>query len=453
MPQSRLLGLLRKITTKKAVVGVLGAGYVGLPLACAFAKAGYKTVAADNDPKKVLAIRRGRPYVEDDYVRRYLSELTRSKRLESDDNISRVASVSDAAIIAVPTPLDANRQPDLSYVTSAMAAIAENIQPGKLIVLESSVYPGTTDLIVKPILERTGLCAGKDFALAHSPERIDYNNRKYGILNIPKVIGGVTPLCTRIAASLYEKILRAPVISVSSAAAAEATKMLENTYRYVNIALVNELSTLFERIGLDTFEVISAASSKPFGFQPFYPGPGVGGHCIPKDPHYLRYRAEQVGVCLRLVELSAQINDGMVDNLIARLEQFLENRGKTLRGSIAAILGLAFKADVSDWRRSPSIALAEKLNGLGVEIRVFDPFIRTVTSKMGQLTSTNDLEQAVCNADMLFLATPHSFFRKIKPRSLAKIMDSDAVIVDTRGFWARAEWERAGLNYVGLGRP
>jgi nucleotide sugar dehydrogenase len=303
-------------------------------------------------------------------------------------------------------------------------------------------------------LEKGGLRVGEEIALAHSPERIDFNNKKFNILNTAKIVGGVTPTCTELAAILYEKVLRAPVITVSNSATAEATKMLENTYRYVNIALVNELSTLFERLGLDEFEVIAAASTKPFGFQPFYPGPGVGGHCIPKDPHYLAFRAQQLGVTLKLVELSAQINDSMPQHIISRLDRFLADRRRSVRGSKAALLGLAFKPDVSDWRRSASIALAQKLSDLGADVRAYDPFIRAVTLDNGQaLHSTTTLSQAIKDANILVLATSHSAFRKIRLGRIARQMQPKAVVVDTRGFWTAGECQKAGLDYVGIGRP
>jgi len=426
---------------------------VGLPLSCASAMAGFKTIAADSDHAKVVAIREGKTYVEDEYVRRNLPKLSSSKRLQAEYDISHVASTCEIGIITVPTPLTANQQPDLSYVLTVVETLAKELRPGKLIVLESSVYPGTTEKVLKPTLESTGLQAGRDFALAHSPERIDYHNKKFGILNTPKVVGGITPACTHAAVALYKKILRAPIIPVSSASAAEASKMLENTYRYVNIALANELSGLFEKLGLDAFEVIAAAATKPFGFQPFYPGPGVGGHCIPKDPHYLAFSARQVGVTLRLVELSAQINDGMVTHILNRLERMLADQGRALKDTKATILGLAFKADVSDWRRSASITLAERLEDSGAQVSAYDPLISTVDTERGKLISARTLNESLRDSDILILATPHSAFRKIKLSDVAKQMRMRGIIVDTRGFWTRPECEKAGLNYLGIGRP
>lgn len=441
------------IASKRAKVGIFGVGYVGLPLACAFAQAGFKTIAGDSDSEKIDAIRKGSSYLEDDYVLESLPGLVKSKILETEPDASRLASIVDFAIITVPTPLNENREPDLSFVIEVTRNIADEISPGKFVILESTVYPGTTDEILRPILEREGLRAGKDFGLAHSPERIDYNNKKYPILRIPKVVGGVTPLCTQIASELYAQILKAPVVPVSSARVAEATKMLENTYRYVNIALANELAILHEKLGLDFFEVVAAASTKPFGFQPFYPGPGVGGHCIPKDPHYLAFRARQVGETLRFVKLSAEINDGMIDHIITRLEARLRNLGRSLRGSRAVLLGLAYKADASDWRRSPSITLYERLADLGVEIAAYDPLVQSVPTSRGTLKAARDLDESTKNAEILILVTPHTVFREIDLRKLATNMHPGAIIMDTRGFWSPTECQLTGFNYLGLGRP
>jgi len=448
-----LEALSSAIESKSARIGIFGAGYVGLPLACAFAQAGFETIAEDNDPKKVLAINHGSSYVDDDYVSQYLPRLVASKALRAESNATRVASLVDFAIITVPTPLNDKKEPDLSYVTRVTEDIAREIRPCKFVILESTVYPGTTDELLKSILEKKGLRAGKDFGLAHSPERIDYGNKKYSFLEIPKVVGGVTPLCTRIASELYAKIIRAPIIRVSDARTAEATKMLENTYRYVNIALANELAILHEKLGIDFFEVIAAASTKPFGFQPFYPGLGVGGHCIPKDPHYLAYRARQVGGSLRFVKLSAEINDSMIDHIVGRLEQFVRSLGRSIRGSKVTILGLAFKPDVSDFRRSPSIALAERLMGLGMRIVTYDPFVKSIPTKGGELTSCGDLNESVSDSEVLILSTPHTIFRQIDLRKLVTRMRSEPIIVDTRGFWSSTECESAGFRYIGLGRP
>lgn len=448
-----LKDLSEMIVSRKAIIGILGAGYVGLPLACAFSEVGFKTIVGDADIEKIHAIRRGESYVEDSYVHRSLPGLVASRRLEAEEDNYRLASQADFSLITVPTPLDENDEPNLSHVIAVAEAIAPTMKPGKFVILESSVYPGTTDEILKPILEQSGFMAGNDFGLAHSPERIDYNNKNYGIREIPKVVGGVNPLCTKIACDLYGSVLRAPVIAVRDARTAEATKMLENTYRYVNIALVNELAMVHEKLGIDFFEVIKAASTKPFGFQAFYPGPGVGGHCIPKDPFYMAYKARQVGVPMRLVEVAAQINEAMIDHMLRRLEFALEAEGKSLRGSQVTLLGLAFKGDVSDTRRSPAISLAEQLIELGARISAFDPFVKRILTRKGVIETADALEKAAWKSDVVFLVTPHSVFRDVDLKKLARVTTQGAIVFDTRGFWSPSEVRDAGFKYLGLGRP
>ena len=450
---TQLKGLSALIEAKRAKVGIFGAGYVGLPLACAFAEAGFQTFACDNDNGKVLAIRRGRSYIEDSFVKRSLRGLAKSRMLRADTDVVRVARAVDFSLISVPTPLSAIGDPDLSYVTRVTEGIAHSDQRGKFVILESSVYPGTTEEIVKPILERNGLKAGLDFGLAFSPERVEFGQTERSIKDIPKIVGGVTPLCTEIASQLYAKVIRARIVKVPDTRYGEAAKMLENTYRYVNIALVNELAVLHEKLGLDFFKVIAAASTKPFGFQAFYPGPGVGGHCIPKDPRYLSYKARQVGMRLRLVDISQEINNGMVNHIIERLESFLETRGANIRGSRVSILGLAFKPNVSDTRNSPAVMLAARFLELGAQISVFDPLVRKVSIVSGQLASKGDFESAVKNAKILILATAHTHFREIDLRDLHSLMGKDPLIFDTRGFWTPSECRAAGFHYLGLGRP
>lgn len=451
--EESLRNLVGLLNSKKASIGVFGAGYVGLPLSCAFAEAGFKTIAGDTDKEKILAIRRGHAYVEDEYVRAVLPRLVASGGLSAEYDLGRLASAVDFAIIAVPTPLNDAREPDLGFVVGAAEAIAGKMRPGKFIILESSVYPGATDEVVRPILERGGLKAGEDFGLAYSPERISYGFAEYNVKRIPKVVGGVTPLCTRIATQLYHSVLQAEIVPVSNMRVAEAAKTLENTYRYVNIALVNELAILHEKLGIDFFEVIAAASTKPFGFQAFYPGPGVGGHCIPKDAQYVLYKAHQVGQSLNMVEASRQVNDRMIDHILERLESRLRTCGRAIRGSKAVILGLAFKADVSDSRNSPSIAMAERLAELGATVSAYDPFVKSVSTKNGPLTSARTLEQAASHAGVVVLVTPHTVFRKINLHQLNAQVHSPATIVDTRGYWSPEECRSAGFDYIGLGRP
>jgi UDP-N-acetyl-D-glucosamine dehydrogenase len=450
--ESSLHALKKRIQAKTAVIGIFGSGYAGLPLACTFAQAGYLTIASDTDARKVEQIRKGSSYVEDVHVEHALPTLVASGKLEATTDLKTTAARSDFTIITVPTPLTDELTPDLSYVVSVAEVIESELRPGRFVIVESSVYPGATDEVVKPILERGGLRAGKDFGLANSPERVDYGNPT-SILDIPKVVGGVTPLCTKLAADLYSKILRARVVPVFDARTAETTKMIENTYRYVNIALANEFAIACEALGVDVYEVITAAASKPFGFQPFYPGPGVGGHCIPKDPHYFSFKTRQVGVPLRLLELSTTINEGMADHIIRVLTGNLTVHNKKLEKMKAAILGLAFKADVSDARRSPAIAIAEKLSERYVEVSAYDPLAKPVETRNGPLVSEENVESAVKDADLLFLVTPHKIFRTLDLHKIAGLMHSGAALFDTRGFWTRAECEKAGFVYFCLGRP
>jgi nucleotide sugar dehydrogenase len=451
--ESPLKKLSALIESKRAKVGIFGAGYVGLPLACAFAEAGFETIACDNDNEKVLAIRKGHSYVEDSYVERSLRTLVESRKLKAEVDVVEVASAVDFSLISVPTPLTANGDPDLSYVTGVTKSIAQANQRGKFVILESSVYPGTTEEIVKPILEHDGLKAGVDFGLAFSPERVEFGHTEHSIRDIPKIVGGITPLCTQIACELYAQVIRARIVKVPDTRYGEAAKLLENTYRYVNIALVNELAVLHEKLGLDFFEVIAAASTKPFGFEPFYPGPGVGGHCIPKDPRYLSYKARRMGMQLRLVDLSKDINDGMVNHIADRLESFLQTERRTIRGSRIAVLGLAFKADVSDTRNSPSVTLANHLTRLGARISAYDPLVPSASTIAGPLVSTGDLDTAVKKAEVLILATAHTHFKEIDLRKLHSLMSNDPVIFDARGFWSPDECKAAGFRYLGLGRP
>jgi UDP-N-acetyl-D-glucosamine dehydrogenase len=445
-----LSALRQLIASKRATIGVLGVGYVGLPLACAFAEAGIMTIAGDTNQEKVRQIRQGSSYVEDPYVNKVLRGLISSGKLEATVELNSLASRSDIAIITVPTPLSEKNEPDLSHVTRATEIIAEELRPGKLVILESSVYPGVTDEILKPILERKGLKVGREFGLAHSPERIDYGN-SLTFQDIPKVVGGVTHLCTELASELYSKILRVRVVPVKDARTAEMVKMVENTYRYVNIALVNELAVVCEKLGVDIFEVVAAAATKPFGFQAHYPGPGVGGHCIPKDPHYLSFKARQAGARLEMVELSTSINDRMSAHITELLMEHYRLRGKKLQGLRAVLLGLAFKANISDTRRSPSIALAEHLADQGAEVVAFDPFGKSVETRNGILSSSENLDIAVKNADLLVLVTPHACFKDVDLNKLIRLMHHDATICDTRGFWSRNRCERAGFSYLCLG--
>lgn len=364
--------LLERIRERTATVGVIGMGYVGLPLAIEFAKAGFPVIGFDLDEKKVKAINAGKPYIKH-IGRRRMRELSEREDCSATSDFRHLAR-ADAILICVPTPLTRNREPDVSYIESTAATIAEHLRPGQLVVLESTTYPGTTREVLQPVLEQRDLKAGVDFFVAYSPEREDPGNPKYSTHAIPKVVGGLGREDVRIACALYDAVV-AGTVPVSSPDAAEATKLLENIFRSVNIALVNELKVVFQRMGIDIWEVVRAASSKPFGYMPFYPGPGLGGHCIPIDPFYLTWRAREFEISTRFIELAGEINTGMPEYVIRRLVEALNRDKKSLKGSRILVLGASYKKDVDDDRESPSYRLMELLRGGGALVEYHDPFI------------------------------------------------------------------------------
>ncbi len=363
---------LEKVRKKKAIVGVIGLGYVGLPLVRAFARAGFRVLGFDIDGKKVKTLNAGRSYIKH-IPSSFIKELRRAGTFEASDDFKRL-SEPDAVLICVPTPLTATREPDLTYVTRTAQAIADRLRRGQLVVLESTTYPGTTREVLQPILEQSGLKAGRDFYLAYSPEREDPGNPTYTMETIPKVVGASDGKSLKVAVALYGQV--APrVVPVSSADAAEASKILENIYRAVNIALVNELKMLFDKMGIDIYEVIEAAKTKPFGYHPFYPGPGWGGHCIPIDPFYLAWKARRFGVTTHFVERAGEVNVSMTEFVTQKVAQALNLRGKPLKGSKVLILGVAYKRDVDDIRESPALPLIERLKELGARVSYHDPHI------------------------------------------------------------------------------
>ncbi len=361
-----------KIAQRSAHVAVIGLGYVGLPLTTAFAKAGFRVTGIDVDEEKVAAIGRGESYIPD-VASAELAPHVEQGRLTATSDYDALYG-TDAVFICVPTPYDAQRAPDLSFIVAASEAIEPRLHPGQLIVLQSTTYPGTTEEVVLPILERSGLRAGQDFHLAFSPERIDPGNRQWTAYNTPKVVGGLTPECTRLAAALLQQ-MGAPVYPVSSPKAAELAKLLENTFRSVNIALVNELALLTERMGIDLWEVIDAAKTKPFGFMPFYPGPGVGGHCIPVDPYYLSWKAREYDYYAEFIELAGEVNQAMPYHVVDLVAQALSRRGRALVGAQLLVLGVAFKPDIDDARNSPAQRVIELLLSRGALVRYHDPYI------------------------------------------------------------------------------
>src|SRR5712692_2227945 len=367
--------LLSRIELRTARVCVVGLGYVGLPLAETFAWGGFPVLGFDTDAEKVKKLRTGQSYIGHISSER-VAELVDSGRFEATFNPNCFAEV-DAVVICVPTPLTEAREPDLSYIINTGKAISKHLRRGQLVVLESTTYPGTTEELLRPILEESGLEAGTDFFLAYSPEREDPGNRDFGTRNIPKVVGGINAVSRDLAVALYEPVVEG-VVPVSGTGVAEACKILENTYRAVNIALVNELKVVFDAMGIDIWEVIAAAKTKPFGFQAFYPGPGLGGHCIPIDPFYLTWAARKYGVHTRFIELAGEINTSMPQYVVNRIAEALNERSRPLKGSKVLILGMAYKKDVDDPRESPGFELMELLLKKGAAVRYNDPHIPTL---------------------------------------------------------------------------
>lgn len=403
------MDLKSKIENKQAKVAVIGLGYVGLPLIIEFVKAGFSVTGFDIDETKVDSLKAG-----ETYIKHIPAETIRGilPKFGPTTDFSRLAEM-DAIVICVPTPLNKNREPDMSYVFKTAESVAKYLRKGQLVSLESTTYPGTTDQDMRAILENSGLKAGTDFYLAFSPEREDPNNKDFNTKTIPKVVGGFNPASLEVAKALYDQIVE-KTVPVSSTRVAEATKILENTFRAVNIALVNELKMTFMKMGIDVWEVIEAAKTKPFGFMPFYPGPGLGGHCIPIDPFYLTWKAREYGVSTRFIELAGQINTSMPDFVVHRVMEALNDAGKPLKGAKVLLLGLAYKANVDDYRESPSFHLMEKLEERGAEVSYNDPYI----PEIGPTREFPEFERRKSvpitgDYDVILLATPHDEYRSI----------------------------------------
>lgn len=397
----------KKLMEKTATLGVVGLGYVGLPLAVEKAKAGFKTIGFDVQESKVEMVNAGKNYIGD-VVNEDLEEIVKSGLLSATTDFAQVAS-ADCVCIAVPTPLDAYQQPDISYVKASAESIVPYMHKDMLIVLESTTYPGTTEELLKPILEKSGLKCGVDFHLAFSPERVDPGNLIYKTKNTPKVVGGITPECTDVAAAMYEAILEAPIHRVSSPAVAEMEKILENTYRNVNIGLVNELAILSHKMGINFWEVVDAAKSKPYGFQAFYPGPGLGGHCIPLDPYYLSWKAREYEFHTSMIESSMMVNDRMPEYCAERSSKILNRFKKAMNGARILILGVAYKQDIDDYRESPAIRVIEELEKEGAEVVYYDPFVSEYREhgivKKGEPELTAEL---IKSADLVIVTTAHT---------------------------------------------
>lgn len=415
--------LLDKINNKTAKVGVVGLGYVGLPLAVEKAHAGYQTIGFDVQEKKVNMVNEGKNYIGD-VVDETLKKLVEDGSLRATTDFSFVKDV-DTICICVPTPLDLYKQPDLSYVVSSTKSVAQYLHKGMLVILESTTYPGTTEEVLKPILEESGLKCGEDFFLAFSPERVDPGNKQYNTKNTPKVVGGCSEECTEVAAALYRNILEGDIHTVSSPAVAEMEKILENTFRNINIGLANEMAILCNRMGIDVWEVIDAAKTKPYGFMPFYPGPGLGGHCIPLDPFYLEWKAKEYDYHTRLIETSGEINDSMPEFVLDNVMKILNKHKKALNGAKVLLLGVAYKNDIDDYRESPAFKVIELLEKNGADLMVNDPYC-PVSKYKDKTYHSVDWKEVIDDSDIVIITTNHSCY------DYEAIVERAKVVYDTR---------------------
>ncbi len=401
--------LLYKIENRTAIIGVVGLGYVGLPLAVEIAKAGYKVIGFEVKDNIVNKVNTGENYIGD--VRDSdLKEVVSSGNLTAVSDFSLIKYI-DCIIICVPTPLDINKQPDMSYIRSAVNDVARNLRKGTLVVLESTTYPGTTQELLKPVLEKeSGLICEQDFFLAFSPERVDPGNPVYKTKNTPKVVGGIGKGSTETASALYGRVLESEVFEVSSPAVAEMEKLLENTYRNINIALINEMAIICEQMKINIWEVIEAAKTKPYGFQAFYPGPGIGGHCIPLDPFYLTWKAREYDYHTRLIELSGEINQYMPQYVVERVYRIMNRFKKPLNGSKILILGVAYKQDVGDYRESPALKVIELLEEQGVMIDYHDPYVPSFINKGKEYINRELTKETLNNSDLIIITAQHNIY-------------------------------------------
>jgi UDP-N-acetyl-D-glucosamine dehydrogenase len=437
--------LMKRIQDRKAVVGIIGMGYVGLPLAQTFRAAGFPVVGFDIDESKVKALMTGRSYIKH-ITSASVREMRRGDQFQATSDFARLRR-TDAIIICVPTPLTKEREPDMSYIVGTSEAIAPNLKAGQLVILESTTYPGTTREVMIPILAQSGLVAGKDYYVAFSPEREDPGNPNFTTRKIPKVVGGLDPASLALATALYGAAVDT-VVPVSTCEVAEATKVTENIYRCVNIALVNELKMIYDRMGIDVWEVLEAAGTKPFGFGKkenktfFTPGPGLGGHCIPIDPFYLTWKAREYGCATRFIELAGEINTGMPDYVINRLMIALNDRSRALRGAKVCVLGLAYKPDVDDMRESPSITLIEKLEGLGAKVTYNDPYIPKTPRQREhdlRMASVKLTPKFLASQDAVIISTNHSDY------DYAWIVRHSRLVIDTRNACVKVRGGRSKI--------
>jgi UDP-N-acetyl-D-glucosamine dehydrogenase len=416
--------LLNKLTNREAKVGIVGLGYVGLPLAVEFAEQGFHVIGLDLNDAKVKQLNGGESYIPDIPTER-LNPLAKSGKLRATTSYEDLRQV-DAVIICVPTPLNKTKEPDLSYVIESVSSVAQIAHEGMLIILESTTYPGTTEELVIPKILHNGFRVGENVFVAFSPERIDPGNPHYGVRNTPKVVGGVTPACTEIATALYGAAVTT-VVPVSSPTSAEMVKLLENTFRLVNIGMVNEIAIICDKLGIDVWEVIEAAKSKPFGFMPFYPGPGLGGHCIPVDPHYLSWKLKTLNYNARFIELASEINTSMPLYVIDKVTQALNDDCKSVRGSKVVVLGVAYKRDIDDVRESPALDVLSLLHERGANIVYHDPYVPHVRLEgEHKMDSTPYSDELLETADCVVIVTDHNSF------DWQHVLDHSKLVVDTR---------------------
>ncbi len=412
-----------KIEARDAGVAVIGLGYVGLPLAVEIASAGFQVLGVDLDKARTDALSKGLNYISD-VDDELLGQLVASGRLRATDSYEQIHQV-DAVIICVPTPLTKHKEPDISHIVASAEEVARRLHPGMLVILESTTYPGTTEELILPMMSRTGLRVGHDFSLAFSPERVDPGNPRWRISNTPKIMGGVTAHCTELATTFYRTFIQR-VIPVSSPKAAEMIKLLENTFRAVNIALVNEVAIMCDRLGIDTWEVIEGAATKPFGFTPFYPGPGLGGHCIPIDPHYLSWKLKSLNYHARFIELAGEINSAMPRFVLGKIADALNDQGKAIKGSRILVLGVSYKRDVSDVRESPALEIIQSLLEKGAEVSYHDPYVQRLSLDSASLESVPITSEIFKEAHCVVILTDHSCI------DYEWVVRESTLVVDTR---------------------
>ena len=422
--------LLEKLRNRQGLIGIVGLGYVGLPLSLTYAEVGYRVLGLDIDESKTGAINQGRSYIQHIDGER-IAQAKQQQKLEATTDFARAAE-ADALILCVPTPLNQYREPDLSFIRATMAALLPHLRPGQVLSLESTTFPGTTEEELRPLIEQRGFTVGENIFLVYSPEREDPGNAHFNTATIPKVMGGSTSACGEVGVALYEQAI-SEVVPVSSTRAAEMTKLLENIHRAVNIGLMNELKPLADRMGIDLYEVIRAAATKPFGFVPYYPGPGLGGHCIPIDPFYLTWKAREYGMHTRFIELAGEINSAMPAYVVEKTMDALNEAGKPLKGSKMMVLGIAYKKNVDDMRESPSVELMELLQAKGADVAYSDPFFSSFPAMRKHKFDLQSIEltaESISEFDAVILATDHDSF------NYELISSHSQLLIDTRGRFA-----------------